>query len=110
MSEGVHRELRRGALAVTCAAEIIEAVGGLGVDLAPMPSAPVLPRDELDPLSARVLDSVDVRAPATVESIARSAALTAAETAAALSLLELGGFVRSGPEGWTLASSRGVPR
>jgi DNA processing protein len=75
-----------------------------------MPSAPVLPRDELDPLSARVLDSVDVRAPATVESIARSAALTAAETAAALGLLELGGFVRSGPEGWTLASSRGVPR
>ena len=111
MSEGVHRELRRGALAVTSAAEIIEAVGGLGVDLAPMPSAPVLPRDELDPLSARVLDAVPARGAATVESVARGAGLTAAETAAALGLLELGGFVRSGSDGWSLAvrPSRGVP-
>ena len=97
MSAGVHRELRRGALAVTSAAEIIEAVGGLGVDLAPMPSAPVLPRDELDPLSARVLDSLPVRGAATVESVARDAGLTPAETAAALGLLELGSFVRSSP-------------
>ncbi len=110
MSAGVHRELRRGALAVTSAAEIIEAVGGLGVDLAPMPSAPVLPRDELDPLSARVLDSLPVRGAATVESVARDAGLTPAETAAALGLLELGSFVRSGPEGWRLVRQRGVPR
>jgi DNA processing protein len=110
MSAGVHRELRRGALAVTSAAEIIEAVGLLGVDLAPLPSAPVLPRDELDPLSARVLDYLPVRGAVTFESVAREAGLDPAETAAALGLLELGGFVRSGPEGWRLVSQRGVPR
>ena len=75
-----------------------------------MPSAPVLPRDGLDPLSARVLDSLPVRTAVTVEAVARTAGLTAAETAAALGLLELAGFVRSGADGWTLARSRGEPR
>jgi DNA processing protein len=34
-SRGVHRALRNGALLVTSAAEVVEAVGGIGVDLAP---------------------------------------------------------------------------
>jgi DNA processing protein len=75
-----------------------------------MPSAPVLPRDELDPVCARVLDAVPARNAATVESVAREAGLTAAEAAAALGLLELGSFVRSGPDGWSLSPSSGVPR
>ena len=102
-SRGVHRILREGALLVTSAAEVAEAVGGIGVDLAPDLSGPVDPRDALDPLAARVLDSVPVRRGATLESVARTAGVTPAETAAALGLLELSGFVRHGVEGWTLA-------
>jgi DNA processing protein len=102
MSRGVHRELRRGAALVTDAAEVIEAVGGLGVDLAPEPSGPIGPRDALDPLSARVLDAVPVRRPAAVESVARTAGVTATEASAALGLLELAGLVRRVPDGWVL--------
>ena len=108
MSQGVHRELRAGAVLVTSADEVIEVVGGLGVDLAPEPSGPVRPRDALDPTSARVLDAVPARRPATLDSVARTAGVTPAETAAALGLLELSGFVRQGPEGWVLAG--GAPR
>lgn len=102
MSRGVHRELRRGATLVTSADEVIEAVGELGVDLADQPSGPVTVRDALDPLSARVLDGVPARRPATVESIARTAGVTASEAAAALGLLELAGIVRLVRDGWVL--------
>jgi DNA processing protein len=114
LSRGVHRAIRQGALLVTSAAEVVEAVGGIGVDLAPEPSGPVDPRDALDPLAARVLDAVPVRRAVTLDSVARTAGVTPAETAAALGLLELSGFVRLGPEGWVLARpadrSRGAPR
>ncbi len=110
MSAGVHRELRRGALAVTSAAEIIEAVGDLGVDLAPEPVGRADPRDGLDHLAARVLDAVPARRPATLDSVARTAGVTPAETAAALGLLELSGFVRLGTDGWSLARQPGAPR
>jgi len=102
-SRGVHRALRNGALVVTSAAEVIEAVGGIGVDLAPEPSGRVDPRDALDPLAARVLDAVPVQRAVTLESVARTAGVTPAETSAALGLLELEGFVRRGPEGWALS-------
>lgn len=108
LSAGVHRSLRLGALVVTSAAEVVEAVGGLGVDLAPEQSGPVDPRDSLDPLAARVLDAVPVRRAATLDSVARTAGVTPAETAAALGLLELAGFVRSGPDGWVLARRCGA--
>ena len=110
MSQGVHRALRNGALLVSSPAEVIEAVGGLGVDLAPEQSGAVGPRDSLGPLSARVLDAVPVRRPATLEAVARTAGVAPAEAAAALGLLELSGFVRQGPEGWNLAPVSGGSR
>jgi DNA-binding IclR family transcriptional regulator len=55
-----------------------------------------------------VLDAVPVRRAVTLESVARTAGVTPAETAAALGLLELSGFVRHGPDGWALSS--GAPR
>jgi DNA processing protein len=109
LSAGVHRELRRGAVVVTSAAEIVEAVGELGVDLAAEGSGPVEPRDALDPLSRRVLDGVPTRRPATLESVARTAGVAPAEAAAALGLLELAGFVRSETTGWVLAGPTGAP-
>lgn len=109
LSAGVHRALREGALLVTSAAEVVEALGAIGSDLAPRPSGPVDARDGLDPLARRVLDAVPARRPATLDSVARTAGAAPGEVAGALGLLELGGFVRSGPEGWRLAP-RGAPR
>jgi DNA processing protein len=110
MSAGANRELRGGAVAVTSAAEVIEAVGELGSDLAPRLDGPLEPRDGLDPLARRVLDAVPARRPATVDSIARIAGVAPAEAAAALGLLELAGFVTAGPDGWRLARPTGAPR
>lgn len=109
MSEGVHRLLRDGATLVTTAAEVVEAVGDLGADLAPRPSGPVDPRDGLDALTARVLDAVPARRPATLDSVARTAGVAPAEAAGALGLLEVAGWVRSDASGWRLAP-RGAPR
>ena len=109
MSQGVHRLLRDGALLVTSAAEVVEALGELGADLAPRPSGPVDARDGLDPLTARVLDAVPARRPATLDSVARTAGVTPAEAAGALGLLEVAGWVRSDASGWRLAPS-GAPR
>jgi DNA processing protein len=110
MSQGVHRALRDGAILVTGAAEVVEVVGALGADLAPVPVGPVSPRDGLDPTTARVLDGVPVRRAATLDSIARTAGVTPAETAAALGLLELAGLVRLAENGWLLATTGGAPR
>lgn len=109
MSQGVHRLVRDGATLVTSAAEVAEALGDLGADLAPRPSGPVDARDGLDPLTARVLDAVPARRPATLDSVARTAGVTPAEAAGALGLLEVGGWVRSDGSGWRLAP-RGAPR
>jgi DNA processing protein len=102
MSAGVHRELRRGAVLVQSAAEVIEAVGDLGVDLAPEPEGRADARDVLDALARRVLDAVPVRRPATLDSVARTAGVAPAEAQASLALLELDGWVESGAEGWRL--------
>ncbi|MGQ4827660.1 hypothetical protein, partial [Enterococcus faecalis] len=51
-----------------------------------------------------------VRRPATLDSIARTAGLTPAETAAALGLLELDGHARSGPDGWVVVRRSGAAR
>jgi DNA processing protein len=102
MSAGVHRELRQGALLVQDAAEVVEAVGAIGADLAPERHAPDSQRDLLDPLARRVLDAVPVRRPATLDSVARTAGVAPAEAQAALGLLELDGLVESTPRGWRL--------
>jgi DNA processing protein len=110
MSVGVHRLLRGGALAVTSAAEVIEAVGDLGTDLAEDEQAPMSARDRLDPRARRVLDAVPVRRPATLDAVARTAGLSPWETASALGILDVGGFVRSVPDGWVLVPSVRIAR
>lgn len=109
MSAGVHRELRRGAVLVQNAAEVAEAVGELGTDLAPEPVGALDARDRLDPLARRVLDAVPVRRPATLDSVARTAGVAPAEAQASLGLLELDGWVESGPGGWRLRRAGRTP-
>jgi DNA processing protein len=103
MSAGVHRLLREGAVLAADAAQVVEAVGELGADLAPPALVPDAPRDRLDPLARRVLDALPVRRGATLDSVARTAGVAPSEAAAALGLLELDGFARSGPDGWRVA-------
>ncbi len=104
MSAGVHRELREGALLVSSVAEVIEAVAGIGVDLAPRASGPTRPRDDLDATSVRVLDAVPARRAADTAAVSRTAGVDVATTIATLGLLELAGFVTRDPDGWRLAA------
>ncbi|MEO6821231.1 MAG: DNA-processing protein DprA [Candidatus Nanopelagicales bacterium] len=103
MSAGVHRELREGALLVGSVEEIIEAVGGLGVDLAPRRSGRSRLRDDLDAVSIRVLDALPPRAGADAAAISCTAGIDLSTTMATLGLLELAGFVTRDRDGWRLA-------
>ncbi|GHH52153.1 DNA-processing protein DprA [Streptomyces candidus] len=110
LSAGVHELLRGEAVLVTDAAEIVELVGGIG-DLAPARRGPVLPRDLLDPVTARVLEALPGRTAADTRSVAREAGTTGDEALARLYELHSLGFVERHGDGWQLArgAARGVP-
>lgn len=103
MSAGVHRLLREDGLLVSSVAEVVEAVGELGLDLAPRESGQVRPYDALDPLARAVLDALPARRALEAEAIGRTAGLDPAAALAALGLLELTGFVVRDPAGWRLS-------
>ncbi|WP_433545459.1 DNA-processing protein DprA [Streptomyces sp. CA-294286] len=110
LSAGVHELLRGEAVLVTDAAEIVELVGEIG-DLAPARRGPVLPRDLLDPASARVLEALPGRTSADTRSVAREAGTTGDEALARLYELHSLGFVERHGDRWQLAprAARGVP-
>jgi DNA processing protein len=102
MSAGVHRELRAGALLVTSAAEIVEAVGALGVDLAPELIVPARPRDKLPPAARLLLDAFPARGPAQPADLAGDAGVAAGVLPAILHDLARAGLVRRTDAGWSL--------
>ncbi|WP_329364191.1 DNA-processing protein DprA [Streptomyces sp. NBC_00669] len=93
MSEGVHELLRGGAVMVTDAAEVVELVGEIGADLAPVRRGPVLPRDLLRPGAARVLEALPGRGDAAEQDIADTLGISAADTLSGLHELRALGFV-----------------
>ena len=94
MSVGCHELLRReGTICVTRAEEVIEAVGRLGVDLAPPLLGPVLMRDGLATQVRKVLDAVPATRPATTDAIVRVSGLAAAAVRPALGALVAAGLV-----------------
>ncbi|MFE3829280.1 DNA-processing protein DprA [Streptomyces sp. NPDC059092] len=103
LSAGVHELLRGEGVLVTDAAEVVELVGDIG-DLAPARRGPVLPRDLLDPVSARVLEALPARGAADGREIARVAGTTADETLGRLYELHSLGFVERHGDRWQLAS------
>nr|WSZ98753.1 DNA-processing protein DprA [Streptomyces sp. NBC_00857] len=103
LSAGVHELLRGEGALVTDAAEVIELVGDIG-DLAPLRRGPVLPRDLLDPVSARVLEALPARGAADGGQIARGAGTTTDEALGKLYELHSLGFVERHGDGWQLAS------
>ncbi|MFJ6699234.1 DNA-processing protein DprA [Streptomyces sp. NPDC091272] len=104
LSAGVHELLRGEGVLVTDAAEIVELVGEIG-DLAPARRGPVLPRDLLDPVTARVLEALPARATVDARSVARDAGTSGDEALARLYELHSLGFVERHGDAWQLASS-----
>ncbi|MEV6396514.1 DNA-processing protein DprA [Streptomyces sp. NPDC051907] len=101
LSAGVHELLRGEAVLVTDASDVAELVGDMG-DLAPDRRGPVLPKDLLDPVSARVLEALPARGAAAAERIARTAGVTPDETLGRLYELHSLGFVERHGSHWQL--------
>ncbi|MEV5576027.1 DNA-processing protein DprA [Spirillospora sp. NPDC052269] len=110
-SVGCHALLRDPppALLVTRSEEVIEAVGELGTDLAPIPTSPVLSRDLLDPVAQTVLEALPARAAAGPAQIAVKAGMDLPTANAKLGLLSAGGFVERAPGGWRLTQKAKSP-
>ncbi|MGC4015829.1 MAG: DNA-processing protein DprA [Luteolibacter sp.] len=103
-SVGVHQLLKDGAQLVTSVDDVAEAVGRLGVNLAPELRGPVAPRDTLDPTARRVLDALPARGTVGAVELAREAGVPLGRATATLGLLELDGFVTREPGGWALTA------
>ncbi|WP_367648444.1 DNA-processing protein DprA [Streptomyces sp. CNQ-509] len=103
LSSGVHELLRGEAVLVTEAAEVVELVGRIGADLAPVRRGPVVPRDLLPPATARVLEALPGRGTAPLEQIAHEAGTERDEALGRLHELQSLGFVRRDGTGWRLA-------
>jgi DNA processing protein len=103
LSVGCHRLLREpGTVAVTCAEEVIEEVGRIGVDLAPV-GRPVEPARVTDGLSGPVLrvhDALSVRTIRDVGRLSVESGLPLEVVRAALPQLAQAGLVERADGGW----------
>jgi DNA processing protein len=109
MSVGCHELLRdaeAGATLVASVEHVIQAVGGIGVDLAAPPERPTDPRDGLSDLAARVLDACPVRSGVPPERLAAVAGCDVLEVLRVLPALELADLVQWTGTGWRLAPVR----
>ena len=109
LSAGANQLLRNGAHAVTSAAEVVEAVGELGADLAPVPRAGTTELDHLDSTSRAVVDALPGRGAMSAAELARNVGIAPADVVGCLALLELDGLVRRRADGWCLVR-RALPR
>jgi DNA processing protein len=106
-SAGVHRMIRaRDAALVTCAADVLELVGGSGSHLVAAESAPVSPRDRLDLEQRVVLDAVPVRRGSTVSAIGRVAGVSGSRAGEALLVLAKAGMVERNGDLWRKTQDR----
>ncbi len=106
LSVGCHELLRdeeAGARLVSSAAQVIEAVGDLGADLAAPAARPGQARDGLSDLARRVLDACPVRAGVSAERLAAVAGCDPLEAMRVLPALELADLVQWTGTGWRLA-------
>jgi DNA processing protein len=103
-SAGCHEIIREwGAVCITGARDVLEHLAFPGEDLpAARERGPVLPRDELDPVSQRVLEAVPARAGRGPARIAVSAGVDFDTVMRCLGGLAAGGFVERCDRGWRL--------
>jgi DNA processing protein len=103
MSKGTNQLLREpDVMCVTSVADVIDLVGLMGSDLAPQLMMPLHPRDDLDDVSRRVLESVPVRRPVGPASIAVTAGIAPQQVLRCLGGLAARGFVERVDAGWRL--------
>jgi DNA processing protein len=103
LSNGSHEELRvAGTTLVARAEHIIEEVGRIGVDLAPILRAESNARDALTPLERQVLDGVRPRKILTAEEIAAVVGVSARDARRTMPALERGRFVTAQGAGYRL--------
>jgi DNA processing protein len=101
-SAGVHRLIRdTDAELVTCAAEVIEALGLIG-DLAPAPRMPHRSTDGLDPVTLRVYDALAAHHSSSTDQVAVAAGLDLVLVNGALNRLGVLGLVQADRRGWRL--------
>jgi DNA processing protein len=111
MSRGCHAWIRDGrATCVSSALEIIESLGRMGEDLAPVRRGPVLPRDRLDPEACRILDAFPATGNVGIAQIAVRAGVDITTTQNRLSLLAAAGFIERRGQNWRLPRSTPNPR
>jgi DNA processing protein len=107
-SAGCHRIIRDwGAVCVTDAADVLEQVSTIGDQISERHGGPVLPRDELDRVTASVLDAVPARAGASAAAVAVAAGVDADTAVRCLGALAAGGFAERCEGGWRLRRSSG---
>jgi len=106
-SAGAHQLMRdRNAVVVTRAAEIVEAVGHIGADLAPVQRGPETELDGLSAAALEVFDALPARRPAALAELAQSTGLPADTVHAQLGGLSVRGLVERVDGGWRV--SRGA--
>lgn len=104
MSVGCHELIRSGvASLVSDAAEVVELVGEVGLDLAPVRRAPERPGDRLRPDDRRVFEALPRRGGLEPEELAVGAGLDPTTVRTTLGFLELEGLARRGERGWRTA-------
>lgn len=109
MSVGCHELLREHpeTRLVTGVPHVLEEVGRIGTDLAPLARAPQQPRDRLDDESAQLLEAVPRRGPIGLDPLAARARVDVRTALRKLALLEQLGFVVRRDDGYALASKGG---
>lgn len=107
MSVGCHEQLRNPEVRlVTGAAHILEEVGELSKDLAPVARGPAHPRDGLEPSERRLLEALLIRKPLSAEAAAIRAGVPASEAMRTLPGLVLRGFARRSGLGFVVVRER----
>ncbi|MCA1671059.1 MAG: DNA-processing protein DprA, partial [Actinobacteria bacterium] len=109
LSVGCHLLVREEqAVLVTRVAEVLEAVGPIGTDLAPALRIPVRHTDGLSADLLAVYEALPARAPRHPEQLTGDSGVPLHRVRSALPLLELQGLVGYGVSGWyRLSSGRG---
>lgn len=103
MSVGTHALLRdTEARLVTRVEHVIEEIGQLGVDLAPLDRGEDTVRDALTAVQARTLEALPSRRPLMPDEIARAAGVSVLEVLASLPALEASGLVECHDGMWSL--------
>jgi DNA processing protein len=103
LSAGAHEELREPNTTLVARTDhILDAVGTIGADLAPIPRAQPNARDALSRIERQVLDGVRPRKILTAEQIARAVGVSAREARAALPALVRARFVTAEGTGYRL--------